>query len=110
MLRESQFVKLRVSTPVEFADTIREVLGRNGAGIQGLYSYCSGSYPMVGRFIPMSGSSPSIGQIGELERVEEEMIEVLCDRDIVREVISAVKKVHPYEEPAIDIIPRLEFF
>jgi len=86
---------------------MRKVLGDAGAGKQGSYSYCSGSYKVTGRFLPEVGAHPAIGKIGEHEEVEEEVIETLCHTDILETVIAAVKKEHPYEEPPIDIIPRL---
>jgi len=39
----------------------------------------------------------------KLEEVEEERIEVTCDRALVPDIIAAIKKVHPYEEVALDV-------
>ena len=36
------------------------------------------------------------------------MIWKLCDINIVKNVISKLREVHPYEEPAIDIIPLID--
>lgn len=108
MLKESDYVKIQVAVPVSHADAIREALGSAGAGIQGNYTYCSGSSPVTGRFIPMDGAKPAIGAIGKPEEVEEEMIQTICHKDKVADVIVAIKKAHPYEEPPIDIIPRYE--
>ena len=38
----------------------------------------------------------------------EEKLEVICSINKVKDVISVLRKVHPYEEPAIDIIPLLD--
>jgi len=108
MLKESNYVKIVVATPKEEADKIRQALDQAGAGQQGKYKFCSGSYPATGRFIPQEGSNPAIGQTGKLEEVAEEIITTICHKDLVEEVILAIKKAHPYEEPPIDIIPRLE--
>jgi len=108
MLKKSNYVKIVIAVPVKSADKVRQTLGKAGAGIQGNYEFCSGSYQQIGRFKPITGAQPSIGQIGRLEEVEEEVIEAICHKDLIKKVISAVKKVHPYEEPAIDIYPRLE--
>ena len=43
----------------------------------------------------------------KLEEVEEERIEVTCDGALVKDIIAAIKKVHPYEEVALDVY-RLE--
>ena len=101
-------MKIQVAVPVVHADALRAVLGRAGAGRQGKYEYCSGSWKSVGRFYPMPGANPAIGEVGTMEEVEEEVIETICHKDILPQVIAAIKKAHPYEEPPIDIVPRLE--
>jgi len=108
MLKESNFVKIRVSVPLEAADQVRQALGQAGAGFQGNYEFASGSIKQIGRFKPTSSASPAIGEIGKLEKVEEELIETLCRKDLVETAIAAIKKAHPYEEPAIDIVPRYD--
>jgi len=107
-MKKSKYFKIRVSTPVQASDKIRQILGESGAGIQGNYKLCSNSYKQIGRFKPIKGANPAIGEINKLEEVEEEMIEVICHKDIIENVIKELKKVHPYEEPAIDIIARYE--
>lgn len=61
----------------------------------------------IGRYIPAEGAKPFIGEVGKFEEVEEERVECVCDRSKAKEVISAIKKVHPYEEVAFDIYPLL---
>lgn len=108
MLKPSNFVKIQVSVPVKDAGKIRLALGRAGAGQQGNYEFCSGSIMQVGRFKPLKGARPAIGKIGQVKKVKEELIYVICHKNLVKKVISEVKKVHPYEEPAVDIIPRYD--
>lgn len=108
MLKESMYVKIQVAVPVAQADAVREALGRAGAGQQGNYTFCSGSTRIIGRFLPSAGAKPAIGEVGKLEEVREEIIETICHKDILPRVIAEIKKAHPYEEPPIDIIPRLE--
>lgn len=108
MLKESEFVSLRVYVPLTHADAVRKAMGDAGAGKIGNYSHCSGSVRVSGRFIPLEGANPTIGHVGEPEVVEEEMIQTVCHKDVVEKVMKAVHEAHPYEEPAIDIFPRLE--
>lgn len=107
MLEQSKYVKIKVTVPKENADEIRQVLGEAGAGKVGNYEFCSYSYPVTGRFRPLSGANPTIGKVGELETVEEECIECICDMDILDSVIIKLKEAHPYEEPVIDVIELL---
>lgn len=108
MLKESDYVKIRVVVPLEATVKIREILGKTGAGRQGNYEYCSGSIKLTGRFKPTAGAYPAIGKVGQLNEVEEELIEAICHKNLVEKVIAEVKKAHPYEEPAIDIMPRYD--
>ncbi|MBU1203144.1 hypothetical protein KKH39_03860 [Patescibacteria group bacterium] len=95
-------VKIIVFTPIGSTDKIREAMANAGAGQIGNYSHTSFSSSGIGRFKPLKNAKPAIGQIDKLEEVEEERIEVICTYDKARDVIQAIKSVHPYEEPAID--------
>lgn len=108
MLKKSKFLLIRTAVPVFGVAKVREAIAKAGAGEQGNYTHCSGSYRSIGRFLPMPGAHPTIGKVGKLEEVEEEIIETLCQEDLVKKVIEALKKAHPYEHPAIDIMPRFE--
>jgi hypothetical protein len=55
--------------------------------------------------LPLKGAHPTIGKVGKLEVVKEEKIETVCERSVLKKVLAAVKKVHPYEAPAIDVYP-----
>lgn len=70
-------VKIIVTVPESEADSLREVIGRAGAGKVGNYVHCSFSLKDTGRFMPQNGANPAIGQVGRLEQVEEERIEVI---------------------------------
>lgn len=98
--------KIIVTAPVgEAADKVRQAMGETGAGKVGNYSFCSFSVRGVGRFLPCDGAHPAIGEVGKLEEVEEERIEVNCVDELVADVVAAIRRVHPYEEPAVDIYP-----
>lgn len=106
--KESDYVKIQIATPVPNAPAMREAIGKAGAGEQGRYAFCSGSWRSTGRFLPLGGARPAIGTVGEMQEVEEEIIQVICHQDKLAEVIRIMKQTHPYEEPAIDILPRYE--
>lgn len=105
---EFKRVKIATTVPHENADAIRIAAGKAGAGKIGDYVFCSYSFTGTGRFIPTSGADPHIGEPGEFEVVEEEYIEFICPRELARQIVSAIKAAHPYEEPVINITPLLE--
>ncbi len=100
-------IKIVVFVPKSHTDIVRKAMGDAGAGRIGLYSHCSSSVDSIGRYIPMEGANPTLGKVGEYEEVVEERIEAVCERNRAKEVIAAIRKVHPYEEVAFDIYPLI---
>lgn len=105
MTNKPPIVKLVVFVPETHADTVRQAISAAGAGRIGKYTFCSFSSKGIGRFRPEKGARPTIGTIGKLETVPEERIEVVCERRNLDAAIKAIKRVHPYEEAAIDVYP-----
>lgn len=103
----SRYVKIAVFVPVTHADAVRKALAESGAGHVGNYDYCSFSVKGVGRFRPNEAAKPFIGEAGKIEEVEEERVETICPGEKLEAVLAAVKKVHPYEEPVIDVYPLM---
>jgi hypothetical protein len=101
----SKNVKIVVFVPETHTDIVREAMGKAGAGKIGNYTYCTFSSKGVGRFKPEQGANPHIGEVGKFEEVVEERIETVCPREKLQEVIKAIKKVHPYDEVALDVYP-----
>ena len=101
-------VKILVTIPVENVNEVRNTICNAGAGIIGNYTNCSTTTKCIGTFKPNDAANPHIGERNKLEFVEEEKLEVVCDINKVKKVISKLREVHPYEEPAIDIIPLID--
>lgn len=100
---------LIVYVPATAADKIRETLGAAGAGALGNYDYCSFSTKGTGRFRPLHGANPTIGTVDHLEIVDEERIEVFIPAGAdIRSILAAIKTVHPYESPAIHLLPLMD--
>lgn len=101
-------VKIFVTVPVEDVDKIREAVCEAGAGVIGEYDYCTTSVKSVGTFRPSDKAHPYIGSSQKLEFVEEEKLEFVCDVDKVKPALKALRQAHPYEEPAIEIVPLID--
>lgn len=97
-----------VFVPLNQADKIRTAMGGAGAGLWGNYSQTSFSSKGIGRFFPLEGAKPAIGQVGKLEEVEEERIEMVCSRQNLKKVVDTMKRAHPYEEVAYYIYPLVD--
>jgi len=101
---DKELVKISVGVPETHAEAIRAALGNSGAGKVGNYDFCSFSVKGTGRFRPLKGANPAIGEAGKIEEVAEEKIETVCYKSDLEKVLEAVKKAHPYEEPVIDVM------
>jgi hypothetical protein len=103
----SKIVKLVTFVPKSHSNEVRRAIGDAGAGKIGNYSHNSFTLTGMGRWLSLEGANPTIGKVGELSEQEEERVECVCERDTAKEVIAAIRKVHPYEEVAIDIYPLI---
>jgi dinuclear metal center YbgI/SA1388 family protein len=102
---ETELKKIVVFVPKESAQMVRQALGNAGAGFIGNYSHCSFSASGTGRFLPGEHTNPYIGESGVMETVDEVRIETIVPEMYVKKVLTAMLKVHPYEEPAFDVYP-----
>lgn len=95
--------KIVTFVPIKDARKVRKAMGDAGAGVLGNYHHASFSSRGIGRFTPSEEAHPAIGEVGKEEEVEEEKIEVICEKEKVKAVIAAIKKTHPYEEIPLEI-------
>ena len=95
--------KIVTFVPVKDAEKVRQAMGDAGVGKWRNYHHASFSSRGTGRFTPLEGAHPAIGEVGKPEEVEEERIEVICQEDKIKEVVTAIKRVHPYEEIPLEI-------
>ena len=95
--------KLAFFVPVENAESVKEAVFATGAGRIGNYEACCFQTRGTGQFRPLAGAAPHLGQVGQLEHVEEMKIELVCQDALIKAAISALKTAHPYEEVAYDV-------
>ena len=105
---EAALDKLVVFVPHDHADAVRSALAEAGAGAIGDYDQASFTSVGEGRFRPLEGARPALGRVGEGEVVAESRIEVVLPRSLRRPVLAALRSVHPYEEPAYDVLELAE--
>ena len=71
----------------------------------GNYDSCLSYSEVISLWRPLSGTHPYIGEEGKISTEPEYKVEVCCLKKRLSETLEAIKKVHPYEEPVINIIP-----
>jgi hypothetical protein len=99
--------KLVVFVPAEALDVVRDAVFAAGAGRIGDYERCSWFTEGTGTFFGGEGTDPAVGERGQEERVPELRLETVFPADREDEVVAALRKAHPYEEPAFDVYPLL---
>jgi hypothetical protein len=103
-------LKLVVFIPETHLEAVKEALFAAGAGRQGNYDCCCWQVRGEGQFRPLEGSRPFTGTQGAVTRVAEYRVEMLCPAERREAVTAALRRAHPYEEPAFDftaiIIPE----
>jgi len=109
-----KLVKLVVYVPKSGVDKVRQALVEIGVGESvtegpksALYVECFYQSEGEGSFRPLAGANPALGQVGELARVAEVQLESIMPERLIDRAIRAIRRAHPYEEPAYDIIPLL---
>src|SRR5690606_38875228 len=101
----AQDVKIVTFVPPSHAAAVRDAMFAAGAGEIGDYSHCSFSLPGRGTFKGEAGTDPYIGRPGELVSTEEIRLEIACRMARLPGAMAALKAAHPYEVPAIDVLP-----
>lgn len=94
--------------PQTHAEKVKEKVFAAGAGTIGNYKNCSFEVEGTGQFEPLAGSSPFLGQTGNLEKVKELKVEMVCKKSCLKAVIAALKEAHPYETPAYYVTETLD--
>jgi hypothetical protein len=101
-------VKLVWFVPADALDATRNAVFDSGAGRIGGYERCSWYTAGTGTFLGAEGTSPVVGESGTEEHVPELRVETVVPAEALDDVIAALRRAHPYEEPAYDVYPLFD--
>ena len=121
-MRPFSYCKLEIFLPASHLSPLETALRQVDAGHIGNYDSClsysyvtgcwrplkgsSPSYsPVTSCWRPLAGTTPYLGTQGALSREQELKVEVTCQTERVAATVPAIRAVHPYEEPVINVIP-----
>ena len=99
-----KYLEVAVHVPLNDAQTVRDAMAEAGAGKLGDYTECTYNIEGKGTFRPCDGAHPFLGERGKLETVDEVRVSAICSESDLSVVLSEIRRVHPYEEPAISAI------
>jgi structural hemagglutinin/hemolysin toxin protein RtxA len=94
--------------PASHLDATRDAVFAAGAGRIGDYERCSWATLGEGTFRGGEGTSPALGEAGRDETVTEYRVETVVPDEKLAAVVDALRRAHPYEEPAFDVFPRVD--
>lgn len=100
--------KLVWFVPPSHLQGTRDAVFAAGAGWVGDYSRCSWATLGEGTFFGGEGTAPSVGEAGRDVRVAEYRVETVVAEERVAAALDALRRAHPYEEPAFDLLVREE--
>lgn len=99
--------KLCFFVPESHLESTKRAIFDAGAGKIGDYDSCAWQCAGQGQFRPLEGSQPFLGKQGEVEYVDEFKVEIVCADDRIKDALAALRRAHPYEEPAFEVF-RME--
>ena len=97
--------KLVTFVPANNLDRVASAMFDAGAGRIGEYTRCSYRLEGEGTFFGSASTNPQVGRKGRLETVSETRLETVVADRALPNVIAALRRAHPYEEPAFDVYP-----
>jgi dinuclear metal center YbgI/SA1388 family protein len=103
--KETTLRKLVTYVPLQHTEPVRQALFDAGAGQIGNYSECSFSVAGEGTFTPGAAARPFVGANGQRHQEKENRLEVLFPVYLQGALLEALRKAHPYEEVAYELLP-----
>ena len=100
---KATLLKLVTFVPEKHVERVSTALFDAGAGRIGNYTACSFRSAGTGTFFGEEGTNPAVGESGRLEQAAEVRVETVVPIAKVADVVRAMRKAHPYEEPAFDL-------
>ena len=102
---DSSQVKIVVFVPPSDLSAVAAAAFDAGAGHIGNYYDCAFFSHGIGTFCGGPETDPAIGQAEQHETAEELRLEAVAPRAQARSVCDAIRAVHSYERPVIDVHP-----
>ena len=101
-------LKLTFYVPVDSCEAVKNALFDVGVGRIGNYDRCSFETLGTGQFRALEGANPTIGKVGDVEKIPEVRVEMVMEDHILSVAVKALKNSHPYETPAFDVVKCME--
>lgn len=102
-----QFCKLEIFIPKTHLSQLQSALQNVDAGHIGNYDSCLSYSEVIGTWRPLENAKPYLGKVDNISQEPELKVEVRILAENLNITLKAIKRIHPYETPVINIIPLL---
>lgn len=99
-----KYFKVQTFIPESHVETFKQQLNDIGLAKEGNYEYCFFESKGQGQFKPVDDANPYLGEIGEVEYVDEVKLEFMISYSQRQLTEKAIHQYHPYETPVYDFI------
>lgn len=103
--QQTNYFKVQVFIPEEDVETFKDKMNEEGFASEGDYEYCFFSTKGAGQFKPVANAQPHIGELDQIETVEEVKVEFMIQNHERTKAEYYINALHPYETPVYDFIP-----
>ena len=103
-----QYYKLEIFIPETHFKSLQMALQEVDAGHIGNYDSCLSYSRVIGTWRPLEGTNPYSGSVNEISEEPELKVEVSIKAENLKKTKEAIKRIHPYEEPVINVIPLID--
>ena len=101
--------KLEIYIPESHFKELQRALQAVDAGHIGNYDSCLSYSRVRGTWRPLDGARPYIGEENVISEEDELKVEVNVRKENLAKTLQAIRRVHPYEEPLINVIQLYEY-
>ena len=98
---------MALDVPFDYLDAVMDAIDEVMEPVYPGYKRCFSYFPVKGTWKTVEGAHPYNGKVGEITTTDEMRLECVCRPEHLEAVLKAIVRVHPYEEPAIDVIPQI---
>jgi len=107
MQGRAEVYKIAVDIPEEFLQRLMDEVTGSIEPLYPKYDRTFTYWPVKGTWRPLPGSDPYDGTVGDISVADEMRVEFAVRAEHLKSAVEAIVRVHPYEEPAIDVIPMV---
>ena len=97
------YYKLEIYIPETHFMDLQQCLYEMDAGHIGRYDHCLSYSKVFSTWRPLEGAVPFKGQEFKTSCEEEYKVEVTVKKEKLQQTLAAIKEIHPYEEPVINV-------